>query len=80
MTTNKDEKKHAEPTFCHFGSNSRPGHKRMPFDETVRNTHPDIIFNERCGDYEHSGHIIYMKLGMLQYIIIYNKMKINKEQ
>ena len=26
MTTNKDEKKHAEPTFCQFGSNSRPGH------------------------------------------------------
>ena len=25
MTTNKDEKKHAEPTFCQFGSNSRPG-------------------------------------------------------
>lgn len=45
MTTNKDEKKHAEPTFCQFESNSRPGHKRM-----------------------------------LQYIIIYNKMKIKKEQ
>ncbi len=51
MTTNKDEKKHAEPTFCQFGSNSRPGHKRMPSGETVRNTHPDIMtFNERCGD------------------------------
>ena len=22
----------------------------MPSGETVRNTHPDIIFNERCGD------------------------------
>lgn len=74
MTTNKDEKKHAEPTFCQFGSNSRPGHKRMPSGETVRNTYPDIIFNERCGDIspEHSkaafrpalGHTFYYLYGL----------------